>query len=152
MAQHLYSGVIDTVFRIISERAPTQSASRYIDERVVLKMDGISAQGFHYWCLWVDYMRNFGRFANLSLVRGQTVIDGNWVEVKGIASGDLKNHERVEHEIFVKYRFIGTKIAEIHTTRFNYVAAFGNKIKYKWIFYGLVLHMLLWARFSGRQS
>lgn len=152
MPEHRYCEIIDAVFEIISSKAPTHHAARYIDDDVVVKMDDISARGFQYWCAWVEYMRAFSRIPDLTIERRQAVINDNCMEVSGIAYGKLRNNKRVEKPISVKFFFVDNRITEIYTSRFNYTAVFGEKIKYKLVFYLLVLRMLIWMRLSGRKA
>jgi hypothetical protein len=110
MNKHIYCNIIDSVFQIISSRLPTHLASHYIDDKALIRMDNISVRGFNYWCMWVDYMRHFGRLQNLTLIRRETVINGNYVEVRGVARGNFKDNKTVENEIFVKFFLMTIKL------------------------------------------
>jgi hypothetical protein len=147
-----YGEIIDNMFGIISSKRPVQEAAEHIDADVVLEMDRLRARGFKYWCLWVEYLRRFGRLPDLRFVRKQMTIKGNRVEVRGIACG-TEGGRNIEEPIYIRFVFAGDQISEIYTTRFNYVAAFGPKIKHRLIFQVLLWHMLAWAkcrRFEAR--
>ncbi|MGH6636139.1 MAG: hypothetical protein ACRED0_08425 [Gammaproteobacteria bacterium] len=150
-SEQRYGEIIDRVFDIISSKLPAQEAAKHIDADVVLEMDRLRARGFEYWCLWVEYLRRFGKLPDLRFVRKQTTIRGDSVEVRGIACG-TRGKRNVEEPIFVRFVFAGDKISEIYTTRFNYTAAFGPKIKHRLIFQALLLHMLAWAKCRRLQA
>jgi len=141
--------LIERLLTVISGDAPREEAYRLLAPDVISHMDQYVVRGIDVWFDWLDFLlSNAKGSVKVDVDRFERHSDGTitaygWLRVAH--SGD-----RTPHQNWARYRVDENRIAEVWTTRGNYEAVFGAKVRHPLTWLLVLLEMAAWRRLPWR--
>jgi hypothetical protein len=141
--------LIARLLTVISGDAPREEAHRLLAPDVISHMDQYVVRGIDVWFDWLDFLlSNAKGSVKVDVDRFERHSDGTitaygWLRVAH--SGD-----RTPHQNWARYRVDGNRIAEVWTSRGNYEAVFGAKVRHPLTWLLVLLEMAVWRRLPWR--
>ena len=141
--------LIARLLTVISGDAPREEAYRLLAPDVISHMDQYVVRGIDVWFDWLDFLlSNAKGSVKVDIKRFERHSDGTitahgWLRVAH--SGD-----RTPQQNWARYRVDGNRIAEVWTTRGNYEAVFGAKVRHPLTWLLVLLEMAVWRRLPWR--
>jgi hypothetical protein len=142
--------LVTQLLAVISGDAPMADAERLLAPDVLCHMDRFTARGIDVWFDWLDFLRSKAHGpVRADVDHFVTHPDGRltahgclWVAHVG-KPGAQQNQ--------ATYRFDNGRIAEIWTTRDNYSAIFGAKVRHPLRWLSVLVEMALWRRLPSKR-
>jgi len=132
---------------ILSGDTPIEAGIELMAPNVIAHVDGWRFEGINVWANWIQYLRTRGCVAEPTLLLDELLVEqdasitarGRW---KGLRDGGPV----ISHPCTATYRLTGGRIAEIWSTRRNYVLLCGAHVEYRWGFLAELLRVKQWKR------
>lgn len=141
--------LIARLLTVISGDAPREEAYTLLAPDVISHMDQYVVRGIDVWFDWLDFL--------LSNAKGSVKVDVDRFERHSdgtiTAYGWLRvahSDDRTPHQNWARYRVDENRIAEVWTTRGNYEAVFGAKVRHPLTWLLVLLEMAVWRRLPWR--
>jgi len=145
--------LVRRLLAVISGDAPLTEATRLLAPDVVCHMDRFATRGTDVWLDWLAFLRRkAGGAVRADVERVVAHPDGTltafgWLHVTGAHAA-----ARAPQQNAATYRIADGRIAEVWTTRENYVTIFGARARHplRWLL--VLVELMIWRRLpSGRR-
>jgi hypothetical protein len=126
--------------------APPTELERYMHPSVVVHLDRWKHRGTRGWTLWTRHSLATWEFTAVRFEVVDCTADNDVLTTTIRAHVERNGGEEVSEPVPIKYRFEDARVAEIWTSRKNYVFLYGRAFG---TLPGFLLHMVrigLWAR------
>lgn len=142
---------IARLMTILAGKTPIPAGQEFISQNVVAHMDGLTFHGINCWANWIAFIRTRRRVRDLDLQVSRIVAneDGT-ITVFGSWHAVHRGRAVVSNEGTATYRFENGMIAEIWTTRTNYLLIFGPQLSWRAYLLALLVYLYFWKRMPGR--
>ena len=141
--------LIARLLAVISGDAPRAEATQLLAPDVICHMDQFTVRGIDVWFDWLDFLLSKAKGSvRADLDRFEAHSDGTitaygWLRVEN-------STERTSQQNWARYRVDENRIAEVWTTRGNYEAVFGAKVRHPLTWLLVLLEMAVWRRLPWR--
>ena len=142
--------LVTRLLAVISGDAPMSDADQLLAPDVICHMDRFTARGTDVWADWLDFLRSRADGpVKADVDHFVTHADGTITAYGCLWTARAGKSPAQQNQ--ATYRFENGRIAEIWTSRENYAAIFGAKVRHplRWLL--VLVEMAVWRRLPSRR-